>query len=136
MIGLRDLFRSADDRRARHGISAAQCVELLDLVVRRLLLYFSFFAGGAPDAGWFAYTPLSEKPYSSLAGCGLLDRRRCCIGHRNVAAAINFAVTIICHASEGMTMRRLPLFVWMTLINSFLMIWRLPAAQRRAGDAA
>ena len=33
-----------------------------------LLLYFSFFAGGAPDAGWFNYAPLNEENYSSSAG--------------------------------------------------------------------
>ena len=33
-----------------------------------LLLYFSFFAGGAPNVGWFSYAPLSEKFYSSSPG--------------------------------------------------------------------
>ena len=33
-----------------------------------LLLYASFIAGGAPDAGWFSYAPLSEKPYSPGPG--------------------------------------------------------------------
>ena len=33
-----------------------------------LLLYFSFAVGGAPDAGWFSYAPLSEKAFSTGAG--------------------------------------------------------------------
>lgn len=33
-----------------------------------LLLYFSFFAGGAPNAGWFSYAPLSEKAYATRNG--------------------------------------------------------------------
>src|SRR5260221_2499469 len=33
-----------------------------------LLLHFSFFAGGAPSAGWFSYAPLSETPYNSSPG--------------------------------------------------------------------
>ena len=37
-----------------------------------ILLYFSFAAGGAPDAGWFSYAPLSEKPFSRGRGARLL----------------------------------------------------------------
>jgi heme/copper-type cytochrome/quinol oxidase subunit 1 len=33
-----------------------------------ILLYFSFASGHAPSAGWFAYTPLSEKPFSTRYG--------------------------------------------------------------------
>ena len=58
-----------------------------------VILYFSFLAGGASGAGWFAYTPLSEKAYHSLAGVGLLGRSGCpCIGIGTLAAAINFMV--------------------------------------------
>src|SRR5271166_6000055 len=91
-----------------------------------VILYFSFLAGGAPNAGWFSYTPLSEKAYSSLAGVDYWIIGLACIGIGTLAAAINFAVTIICLRVPGLTIRRLPLFVWMTLVNSFLMIGALP----------
>jgi cytochrome c oxidase subunit I len=91
-----------------------------------LILYFSFLAGGAPSAGWFLYTPLSEKAYSSLPGVDFGILGIACIGIGTVAGAINFIVTIICLRVPGMTIRRLPLFVWMTLINSFLTIGALP----------
>ena len=91
-----------------------------------IILYFSFIAGGASSAGWFAYTPLSEKAYSSLSGVDFWILGIACIGIGTLAGAINFAVTIICLRAEGMTIRRLPLFVWMTLVNSFLMIFALP----------
>ena len=91
-----------------------------------VILYFSFLAGGAPSAGWFAYTPLSEKAYSSLAGVDYWVVGLACIGIGTLAAAINFTVTIICLRVPGLTIRRLPLFVWMTLVNSFLMIGALP----------
>ena len=56
-------------------------------------------------------------------------------GIGTVAAGINLIVTIFTLRAPGMTMRRLPLFVWMVLINCFLIIWALPGAQRLAGDA-
>ena len=47
-----------------------------------LLLHFSLLAGGAPAAGWFAYAPLSETPFSSTLGHRLLDPRAPRARHR------------------------------------------------------
>jgi len=91
-----------------------------------LLLYFSFFGGGAPDAGWFSYAPLSEKPYSSHPGLDYWALALLAIGVGTVAAGLNLIVTIVTLRVKGMTIRRLPLFVWMVLVNSFLIIFALP----------
>ncbi len=92
-----------------------------------LLLYFSFFSGSAPDAGWFSYAPLSEKPYSSQHGVDYWALGLLSIGVGTVASAINLIVTVILLRTPGMSIRRLPLFVWMVLVNSFLIIFALPA---------
>jgi cytochrome c oxidase subunit I len=96
-----------------------------------LMLYFSFATGGlnlggAPAVGWFAYAPLSETAYSFGAGTdyyvvGLLG-----IGVGTVSAGINLIATIICLRTAGMTIRRLPLFVWMTLVTAFLIVLVIP----------
>jgi len=90
------------------------------------LLYFSFFAGGAPNAGWFSYAPLSEKPYSSQPGTDYWALALLAIGVGTIAAGLNLIVTIITLRTPGLTIRRLPLFVWMVLINSFLILVALP----------
>ena len=92
-----------------------------------LLLYFSFFAGGAPNAGWFAYAPLSEKAYSSSPGQDYWALSLLAIGVGTVAAGLNLIVTIVTLRTPGLTMQRLPLFVWMVLVNSFLIIFAMPA---------
>jgi cytochrome c oxidase subunit I len=97
------------------------------LLFSGLLLYYSFIAGGAPDAGWFAYAPLSEKPYSTTPGMDYYAVGLLASGIGTVAAAINLIVTILKLRAPGMTLRRLPLFVWMTLFNSVLIILALPA---------
>jgi cytochrome c oxidase subunit I len=97
------------------------------LLFSGLLLYYSFIAGGAPDAGWFAYAPLSEKPYSTTPGMDYYALGLLASGIGTVAAAINLIVTILKLRAPGMTLRRLPLFVWMTLFNSVLIILALPA---------
>jgi cytochrome c oxidase subunit I len=97
------------------------------LMFGALLLYFSFLAGGAPTAGWFSYAPLSEKPFSSSPGLDYWALGLLAIGIGTVAGAINLIVTTITLRVEGMTIRRLPLFVWMTLVTSVLIILAMPA---------
>ena len=92
-----------------------------------ILLYCSFAAGHAPAAGWFSYTPLSEKGYSSRSGLDFWALALLGIGVGTVATAINLIVTIVNLRTAGLTLRRLPLFVWMVLVNSFLIIFALPA---------
>ncbi|HVA77476.1 MAG TPA: cytochrome c oxidase subunit I [Candidatus Binataceae bacterium] len=91
-----------------------------------ILLYFSFVAGGAPNAGWFSYAPLSEPAFSISNGVTYWVLALTCLGIGSIAGAINMIVTIVTLRVRGQTIRRLPLFVWMTLVNSFLIIMALP----------
>ncbi|MEJ2559566.1 MAG: cytochrome c oxidase subunit I [Anaerolineae bacterium] len=104
-----------------------------------LMLYYSFLGGGgasaggsggagggAPTAGWFSYAPLSETPYTPSAGqdywaLGLLG-----VGIGTVTGAINLIVTILTLRTPGMSLRRVPLFVWMVLVNGFVILFALP----------
>jgi len=91
-------------------------------VLGGLLLYFSFFTqSGAPDVGWFAYTPLSEKPFTLNKGPTYWVLGLLATGIGSVASGLNNIVTIITLRTPGLTMRRLPLFVWMILVTSFLL---------------
>jgi cytochrome c oxidase subunit I len=92
-----------------------------------VLLYGSILAGNAPDMGWFSYAPLSEKPYSSLGGVDYWALGLLVIGIGTVATAINFIVTIAALRAPGMSLKRLPLFTWMSAVNSFLIILAFPA---------
>lgn len=96
------------------------------LVFGGLLLYYSFLGGGAPAAGWFSYAPLSEGPFSRNAGLDYWCLGLLVTGVGTVATGINFIVTILTLRAPGMGIRRLPLFVWMTFINSFLILFALP----------
>ncbi|HTX33922.1 MAG TPA: cytochrome c oxidase subunit I [Bryobacteraceae bacterium] len=92
-----------------------------------ILLYLSFASGHAPAAGWFSYAPLSENGYSTRHGMDFWALALLGIGIGTIATAINLIVTIVNLRTEGLTIRRLPLFVWMVLVNSFLIIFALPA---------
>ncbi len=92
-----------------------------------LLLHFSVLAGGTPSAGWFSYAPLSETPFSSTSGTDYWIIALLILGIGTVAGSINMIVTILTLRAPGMTLRRVPLFVWMVFINSFLIIAAMPA---------
>src|SRR5581483_7515623 len=97
------------------------------LVCGGFLLYVSFLAGGAPDAGWFSYAPLSLKPFSPHSGMDYWALSLLLLGIGTILSAVNFIVTIVTLRAPGITIRRLPLFVWMTLVNSVLILFALPA---------
>jgi cytochrome c oxidase subunit I len=92
-----------------------------------LLLYFSIIAGGAPDAGWFAYAPLSDRPYATGTGLDYYALGLAVNGVGTIAGGINLAVTILLLRCPGLSISRLPLFVWMTLVTSFLILGAYPA---------
>ncbi|MGD0812372.1 MAG: cytochrome c oxidase subunit I [Verrucomicrobiota bacterium] len=92
-----------------------------------LLLHFSVVAGGAPAAGWFSAAPLTETPFNSTQGLDYWVLALLVLGIGSVAASINLIATILTQRAPGLSIRRLPLFVWMNLINSFLVILSFPA---------
>jgi cytochrome c oxidase subunit 1 len=92
-----------------------------------LFLNLSFLTGGAPNAGWFSYAPLTEKAYSTTTGMDFWDLGIQLLGIASIAGAINFIVTILRLRAPGMTFMRLPPFAWMTLVVSFLIIFAFPS---------
>jgi cytochrome c oxidase subunit I len=91
-----------------------------------LLVYFSFVAGGPPDAGWFAYPPLSDRAFSGR-GMDYYVLGLAVNGAGTIIGAINIAATILVLRCPGMSITRLPLFVWMSLVTSLLILGGYPA---------
>jgi len=98
-----------------------------------LLLYFSYIgseglygAGSAPDVGWFAYAPLTERPFSrgNSTDYWILSIFLTSIG--SIATAINLMTTVFCMRCEGMTLRKMPVLVWLALVVSLMIIVVLP----------
>ena len=91
-----------------------------------LLMHASFLSGSAPDMGWFAYAPLTTAQYSVNSGVDYWILGLQVLGIASMAAAFNFVVTIINLRAPGMTLMRMPLFCWMVLVVSFLLIFAFP----------
>jgi cytochrome c oxidase subunit 1 len=92
-----------------------------------ILINLGWFHGGAPDAGWFAYANLTSQQYSSGLGVDYWVVGIQLLGLSSLASAFNFLVTIINMRAPGMTMMRMPIFIWMTLIVAVLIVMAFPA---------
>ncbi len=91
-----------------------------------LLTYFSFFAGGAPNVGWFAYAPLTEYSFSRDHSTDYWILGMLVSGIGTLAGAINLVTTILTLRAPGMTLGKVPLFVWMMLFDALLLVFALP----------
>src|SRR5690349_19403955 len=95
-----------------------------------IFLYSSFGLGGAPNGGWFGYAPLTSTPmaagYLPGRGADFWAVGIIMLGIGSVATAVNFLVTVINMRAPGMTMMRLPVFVWMMLVVAFLTLFAMP----------
>jgi cytochrome c oxidase subunit I len=93
-----------------------------------MVLYASFLGGGAPDAGWFAYAPLSSNfNFTANAGMNYWGVGLVTTGIGSIGTGLNLMVTILTMRAPGMTIRRLPLFVWMVFFNTILLLVAIPA---------
>ncbi len=85
-----------------------------------------FVPGGAASFGWFAYAPLSDGVHSPGMGGDLWVMGLWMSGLGTILGAVNFITTIFCMRVPGMTMFRMPIFVWNTLVTSLLVIIAFP----------
>lgn len=88
-----------------------------------LIFYASFLFGDVPDAGWFAYVPLSGSEYSPgvgmdfwLLGLGVAE-----IGA--IAGSFEIIAAIFKMRAMGMSLNRIPIFAWALLVMAFMMIF-------------
>ncbi len=98
-----------------------------------LLLYFSFLggdglygAGSAPDVGWFAYAPLTGRAFSPGNSTDYWNLSILVMGFGTVATSINLIATTLVMRCRGMTLGRMPLYVWMMLVVSVMTVLALP----------
>jgi cytochrome c oxidase subunit I len=92
-----------------------------------IFLNSSFFFGGAPNAGWFAYAPLTEPQFSPGRNMDFWAAGLTLLGISSIAGSINVIITTLKMRCPGMRFNTLPLFVWTTLVQNFLLLFALPS---------
>ena len=92
-----------------------------------LLMNSSFLFGLAPNGGWFNYVPLTGPDYTPKVNIGFYTVGLLFLGISTTAGAINFIVTTFKLRAPGMSLNRIPLFVWAMLATAFAVVFALPA---------
>jgi cytochrome c oxidase subunit I len=92
-----------------------------------VFMWASVPAGAAPNGGWFAYTPLTDEVNTPGLHIDVYTLGLLLLGVSTVSGAINFIVTALKLRAPGMSLNRVPLFVWAIVATSFMVIFALPA---------
>jgi cytochrome c oxidase subunit 1 len=92
-----------------------------------ILLWVSFALDMGPDVGWFAYVPLSGPQYGSGKRADIWAQMITFTEVSALAVAVEIVVTVLKQRAPGMTLNRIPLFVWAMLVMSFIIIMAMPA---------
>jgi len=92
-----------------------------------IFMYLSFLWGAAPDAGWFAYTPLSMQRYDPGVNMDFYALGLLFLGIGTTAGSINIIVTVLKMRAPGMTISRMPLLLWSSMTMSWAVVFSMPA---------
>ncbi len=101
-----------------------------------LFLYAGFFSNTGPDAGWFAYTPLSGPQFSPGKRIDVWAQMITFTELSSLAMAVNLIVTILKCRAPGMAISRMPIFVWAMLVTSLMIVFAMPAVMLASGMLA
>ncbi len=96
-------------------------------VLAGIFMYTSYLVGAPPDGGWFAYLPLTDKVNSPGLNLDFWGLGVIFVGISTTVGAINFIVTTFKLRAPGMSINRLPIFVWSILAMAFMVIFAVPA---------
>jgi cytochrome c oxidase subunit I len=116
MLGARDM-----------ACPRANALSYWTFLMSGVFLYTSVLLGQMPDRGWFAYAPLTEAAYSPGLNMDFYAIGLTFLSVSTTVGAINFIATLFKTRAPGMSLNRLPIFVWGTLTTSFAIVFATPA---------
>ncbi|MDB4885699.1 MAG: cytochrome c oxidase, subunit [Gemmatimonadetes bacterium] len=92
-----------------------------------LFLFFSFYMNTGPDVGWTAYVPLSGPEYSAGKRTDVWLQVVTFTEIAGLVAAVEIIVTTFKQRAPGMSLNRIPLYVWAILVTAFMIVFAMPS---------
>ncbi len=96
-------------------------------IIGGVLLWVALFLNIGPDTGWFSYVPLSGPEYSPGKRVDVWAQMITFTELSSLVAAVEIIVTVFKLRAPGMSLNRIPIFVWAQLVTSFMVIFAMPA---------
>ena len=91
-----------------------------------MLFNISFVVGGSPDAGWTSYFPLAGNEFSESVGTNYYMLALQISGLGSLMTGINMITTIMKMRAPGMTLMKMPMFTWSTLVANLIIVTVFP----------
>ena len=98
-----------------------------------ILLYLALFLNVGPDAGWFAYAPLSGPAFSPGKRVDIWAQMITLTEIAALVGAVEIITTVFKQRAPGMSLNRIPLFVWAMVVTSFMIIFAMPSIMLASG---
>jgi cytochrome c oxidase subunit 1 len=92
-----------------------------------VMLFVTLLLNTAPDVGWFSYVPLAGPDYSPGKRADFWAQLITFTEVATLAVAVEIVGTVFKMRAPGMSLNRIPLFVWAMLVMSFMVIFAMPA---------
>jgi cytochrome c oxidase subunit I+III len=92
-----------------------------------IFAWVSFALNMAPDVGWFAYVPLSGPEFSPGKRADVWAQMITYTEVSSLAVAVATIVTVLKQRAPGMSLDKIPLYVWAMLVTSFVVVFAMPA---------
>ncbi|MFL5474311.1 MAG: cytochrome c oxidase subunit I, partial [Gemmatimonadales bacterium] len=91
-----------------------------------IFLYLMFFLNTGPDVGWFGYVPLSGPEFGPGKRADVYAQAITFTEIAALVGSVELIVTIFKNRAPGMTLNRMPLFVWAMLVQAFMVLFAMP----------
>ena len=90
------------------------------------LIFAGYLFGGAAAEGWTGYAPLTDDQYAVGVGTDLWLIGLTLVGTASILGAVNLITTVFKMRAPGMTLFRMPIFVWTVLVTATLILLATP----------
>ena len=91
-----------------------------------VVLNSSWLLGGGADGGWFNYAPNNGVIFSPSHGIDFWNMGLLLTGIASLVGAVNLITTVLNMRAPGMTLMKMPVFTWMSLVTQFLLLFAIP----------